>query len=157
MADLMLRGRNMSAPPRVRKLHSITDTTLYFPPYEYECPSFSQLHARLLITEEVLVAWAFEEVAAETLLEELHTAVELVLEELVNRRSKRLSFAQLVGAATDAGHLQDSERDLVLALKDLRKEVRHRAANGARDWAEEHWEDVALCVEKLVARLNRNA
>ena len=72
----------------------------------------------------------------EVLLEELHTACELVLEELVNKRAKKVSFADLVAKADRAG-LLDARPDetppglLLISLKDLRKDVRHRAAEGA--------------------------
>jgi hypothetical protein len=86
---------------------------------------------------------------------------ELVLEELVNKRSKKLSFAQLIAFADEAGLLHHSDDEtpsarLLKDLKDLRKNVRHRAAEGAHSWLNEHWEDVALCLERLVLHVNQN-
>jgi hypothetical protein len=119
-----------------------------------------RLDARLSVTVDLIMAWNFGEIAPEVLLEELHTACELVLEELVNKRSKRLSFAELVGAADKAGlfrHMPGGRSPgmLFTELKDLRKNVRHRAAEGAGPWLDEHWEDVAMCLERLIRHVNR--
>ncbi len=136
------------------------ETRWYYPPYDYDCPDYPRLHARLSTTEEVLVGWNFDEIAPAVMLEELHTACELVLEETVNRRSKRLSFAELVAAAEDADVFcqpegETSPASLLIALKDLRKDVRHRAAEGAHEWLVAHWEEVAILLERLVDGLNR--
>ena len=161
-ADLVLRGRNTEEEPEgPMPLRAVTDTRYYYPPYEYECPRFPLLHARLAVTVELIVGWNFNEIPAEALLEELHAACELTLEELVNRRSKRLSFADLVSTA-DSSKLFDRSQSsirpniLLTELKDLRKGVRHRAAAGARPWLEQHWENVAIVLEELVSRLNQS-
>jgi hypothetical protein len=143
-------------------LRGVTTTRYYYPPYKYECPSSPRLHSRLSITEDLLVAWYFDKVAPEVLIEELHTACELVLEELVNKRAKKLSFAQLVVAASEAGVLgsdrnETSPAQLLTDLKDLRKNVRHRAADGALSWLNDHCEDVAICIERLVSHVNQNS
>lgn len=83
-----------------------------------------------------------------------------MLEELVNRRAKKLSFAELIAAADKAGILsrmpgQGSPVMLLTELKDLRKNVRHRAARGAQSWLDRHWEDLAMCLERLVGHVNR--
>jgi hypothetical protein len=155
LVDMMLRGRD-SDKHECMVLRGVAKTKYYFSPYDYDCPSSPRLHARLSITEILLVAWSFDEIAPEVLLEELHTACELVLDELVNSRSKRLSFSELVASADQAGLLQESiingspESQILIELKDLRKEVRHRAAEGALVWLTDHWEDVAICLERLV-------
>lgn len=94
---MMLRGRDTKGHGCMT-LRGVAGTTYYFPPYDYECPSAPRLHARLSITVDLLVAWNFGEIAPEVLLEEIHTACELALDELVNKRSKKVSFAQLVDA-----------------------------------------------------------
>ncbi|WP_162794233.1 hypothetical protein [Streptomyces paludis] len=159
LAEMMLRGRHVEQDgPMV--LRGVRETSYYYPPYDYDCPSAPQLHARLSVTEDLIVAWNFGEIAPEVLLEELHTACELVLEELVNKRAKKLSFAQLIAAAAEAGLFHgahDSEpstTELLEDLKDLRKNVRHRAAEGARPWLEKRWEHVSVCLERLVRHVN---
>jgi hypothetical protein len=165
LADLFLRGRHVENEG-VMALHGVAETRYYYPPYELDCPAFPELHARLRITEEVIVAWNFREVAPEVILEELHTACELLLEEAVNRRSKRLSFAELVAQADAAGVFADPPEldgfsngtpsvDLLTQLKDTRKAVRHRGASGALEWLDEHGDEVALLLEHSVSGLNR--
>lgn len=154
VVDMMLRSRHTDQDDCM-VLRGVARTRYYYSPYDYDCPTSPRLQARLSITEELLVAWAFDEVAPEVLLEELHTACELVLEELINKRSKRLSFAELVASAEQAGLLRTSTNgqpasQLLTELKDLRKNVRHRAADGAGPWLTEHGEDVAICLERLV-------
>jgi hypothetical protein len=162
---MFLRGRHEGGDG-VMALRGVAETRYYYPPYEFECPTFPKLHARLQITEDVIVAWNFHEVAPEVVLEELHTACELLLEETVNRRSKRLSFAELIDQADKAGIFWDPPAieglwkgtpsvELLTQLKDLRKHVRHRGASGALEWLTEHWEDVALVLERSVFGLNQ--
>jgi len=156
--DMMLRGRHVNQDRRM-VLRGVAATRYRYPPYDYECPSSPRLHARLSITEDLLVAWNFGEIAPEVFLEELHTACELVLNELVNKRSKKLSFDELIASADEAGLLQHSNDEtppvwLLRELKDLRKNVRHRAAEGAHALLNKYWEDVAICLERLVRHVN---
>lgn len=163
-------------------------------PFDIECPEAPHLDARLTITERVLVDWFFNEVAPEVMLEELHTASELILEGLVNRRAKKMSFAELVAAAQQQGlfegldrrfalewelHVRLSRareddvaievmnslglhvsevgaitgRDLLLSLKDLRKEVRHRAAPGAKEWLDRYADSIMVVLEELAPKV----
>ncbi|WP_112231408.1 hypothetical protein [Lentzea atacamensis] len=143
----------------------------YLRPHELYADKAPRLQARLDVTMGLMADWHFGEVAPETLLEELHAAVELILESTVNRRSKRLSFAQLVEKAYEDGVLnplarypemqrlhesseywseyRDKARELLLALKDTRKNVRHRGADGARAWLNENFWGMAEVLESL--------
>jgi hypothetical protein len=71
-ADMMLKGRHVEQENPI-VLRGVTETNYYYSPYDYDCPSSPRLHARLSITENLIVAWNFEEIAPEVLLEELHT------------------------------------------------------------------------------------
>ena len=142
-----------------------SQTRYYFAPYEVRHPNAPDtLSARLAVTEGVIVDWCFERVQAVVLLEELHTACELLLEHLVNQRSRRLSFAELVDAANDAGMLSRpllpvetpwlilapaNGKDLLIQLKDYRKNARHRADMSFEPWLKESWEPIALLIERL--------
>lgn len=147
-------------------------------PHEvYPSSASSVLQARMFVTMDMLASWHYREVAPEVLLEEVHTAAELLLNASVNRRSKRLSFNELVDAAHAAGLLtaainfdhqpqvperlaairsggprqvlNDIGRDVLISLKDCRKDVRHRAAEGAEQWLNEHFWDIASILERL--------
>lgn len=171
-ADLYVRGRDMSSdgPWQWR---GTTQTRYRFAPYETTSRGAPPtLGARLAVTEGVITDWCFERVPAVVLLEELHTACELLLEYLVNPRSKRLSFAQLLDEASDAGLLRHpmfgrdvgevSEiwgisaaggdgKQLLTELKDYRKNARHRADMSFEPWLRESWERIVLLIEHLAA------
>jgi hypothetical protein len=63
------------------------------------------LAARLGVTEEIMASWALDEVAPEVVLEELHTAAELILMRLLGKR-RGPTFADLVAAARSSGYMQ---------------------------------------------------
>lgn len=168
LADMYLRGRDMSTEGPMR-LQAVSDTRYWFSPFGLSYEAHSQLGARLRVTETVFIDWLFGEVPAEVALEEMHTGFELVLNELVNRRSKKLSFAELVEAAEEQGHLEGFDRmwahgvvtprsplpgrALLTSLKDLRKSVRHRAAAGSAAWLDAHFETGAMLLEHLAHRV----
>ena len=159
VADMYLRGRHVGQEHPMR-LVAVEHTTFYYPPYDFMCPDVPTLHARLAVTLEVLVGWVFEEVAADVVLEELHTACELVLEKRFNDRAKTLSFSQLIAAGVSDGGLlgSDGTPELLEELKNRRKRARHRnASEGAKEWVGEHWEDIALVLERLVTQLRLGA
>lgn len=166
VADIFLRGRHLEKE-HAMTLVAVKDTSFYYPPYEFECPSVPTLHARLAVTLGVLVGWVSKEVAAaDVVLEELHTACELVLENRFNDRAKTLSFSELIAVGVSDGGLSGSDGTpaLLEELKDRRKRARHRnTSEGAKEWADDYWEEVALVLERLVqqlrlgARPNRNA
>lgn len=137
--------------------------------FPYEAPS---LQDRLLVTMDMLASWHYDEVAPEVLVEEIHTAAELLLEASVNRRAKRLSFAQLVDAAHERrilhaypadyvwpstidpstgieDRLNDFGRTVLLGLKDQRKESKHRGAPGAAEWLSRNFWPVVSVLEHL--------
>jgi len=165
-ADLYGRGRDIHSdgPWQWR---GATQAKSYFSPYDAtDRSTHPTLDARLAVTESILIDWCFERVPAVVLLEELHTACELLLEHLINQRSKRRSFAELVDLADGAGLLRhpmfepgalardaptENGRDLLLQLKDYRKNARHRADTTFEQWLTASWETVALLIEHLAS------
>lgn len=133
------------------------------------------IQTRMLTTSEIMASWHFDEVAPEVLLEELHTAAELMLASAVNRRAKKLSFAELVAVARGQGlfspyagqpDLVASHRAteqgqkaeaataaLLLTMKDVRKQARHAGRAGAKAWLDEHFWEVAATLERLAGRV----
>ncbi|MDQ4145841.1 MAG: hypothetical protein M3198_19260 [Actinomycetota bacterium] len=146
---------------------------IYALPHTLLAPKAPRLQQRLLVTMDLLASWHYEEVSPEVLLEEIHTAAELILEASVNRRAKKLSFAQLVERAERAGLLAGPwvetvvagtrdpsveryadeetrrEKDLLLSLKDARKRVRHRGETGAKGWLDANFWDAVQVLEYL--------
>jgi hypothetical protein len=133
------------------------------------------LQDRLAVTMDMLASWHLGEVAPPVLLEEMHTAAELILTALVNRRAKRLSFAQLVDLALqgrcfspypgdsattarfrsgDGPHASEVKMaEVLVSMKDVRKDVRHRGAEGSRAWLDEHFWDAALVLTHLASQV----
>lgn len=126
------------------------------------------LQNRLLITMDLLASWHYDEIAPEVLIEEMHTAAELLLKAVTPRRASRLSFAELVEGAAGAGLLsvgghtlrtqpsgssqrgpQDLARSTLLSLKDARKVAKHRGAAGAREWLDEYFWTAVSILESL--------
>lgn len=161
-ADLYVRGRDTRShgPWQWR---GAAHTRYYFAPYDVAHPGGPiALSARLRVTESVVIDWCFDRVPAVVLLEELHTACEPLLEHLVDQRSKRLSFAELVKRASDAGLLSWPRlpievpgfpfiggEELLIKLKDYRKNARHSGDLSFGAWLRESWEVIALLIERL--------
>jgi len=165
-ADLYVRGLDIRSDA-TRLWRGVSETRYYFTPFELSPPeTTSDLAARLMVTEGVIVDWWFERTPDVVLLEELHTACELMLEHLVNQRSKRLSFAELVAEADGAGLLNSPRlparipgtratdaKQLLIELKDYRKDARHRGDRSFEPWLKENWEGIVLLIERLASRL----
>lgn len=167
-ADLYGRGRDTRSdgPWRWR---GATQAKYYFSPYDAtDHSTHPTLEARLAVTETIIIDWCFDRVPAVVLLEELHTACELLLEHLINQRSKRRSFAELVDLADAAGILRHpmfapevavalgvaptvNGKDLLIQLKNYRKNARHRADTSFEQWLTKSWETVALLIEHLAS------
>ena len=128
------------------------------------------LAARLGVTEEIMASWALDEVAPEVVLEELHTAAELILMRLLGKR-RAPPFADLVDAARAKGYLQNGLRfhykdgdpdliddmgDLLISLKDHRKRAKHQGTDEARNWLTAHFWAAGIVLERLCRQLQRN-
>lgn len=178
LVDVLNRYRGMlydSHPEEwVPTVRAKRDPILALPHEIVPTKASTLLQARMFVTMDMLASWHYREVAPEVLLEEIHTAAELLLTACVNRRSKRLSFRQLVDLAharnllTASVNPDDTERvrllrvatgwaeamndigrDVLLSLKDCRKDVRHRGAAGAEEWLTRHFWDAASILEEL--------
>jgi hypothetical protein len=121
------------------------------------------LWARLAVTEEIMGEWLLDEVPPEVVVEELHTAAELLLTRWA-RKSRAPAFAVLVDLAGAAEILPPLELlrfqyvdpadalaglDLLIALKDLRRDLKHRGVGNARPWLVTHFWAVGSVLERL--------
>lgn len=104
---------------------------------------------RLLVTIDLLASWHFDEVAPEVLLEEMHTAAELMLRSFGMPGARRMSFAELVEAAHNAGRVRSDDREALLSMKTTRAKVKHRGSTDAREWLAVHFWDGARALEAL--------
>jgi hypothetical protein len=123
-------------------------TPQYMLPHEFFTKN-AKLQTRLLATSEFITGWHFGDVEPAIVVEELHTAAELMLSEIVGKRSSTMSFAQMTEACQAAGALQRRHADVLTSLKDVRKRVRHRADPGAKTWLDCNFWDAAGALEHL--------
>lgn len=147
--------------------HLVPKTAVGFTwvPHLLEYPGDVNIAARLEVTEAACIDWHFGDIPAPTMLEELHTAAELVLDHAVHGRFTRKTFADNVGAASSAGILDGCHQlagrqcrlpvrkqasEVLIALKDTRREVRHRADPRADVWLREHFFHVIYVLETIV-------
>jgi hypothetical protein len=126
------------------------------------------LYARLAVTEEIMTSWVLDEAAPEAVLEELHTAAELILMRLMEKR-RAPAFAELVEEARADGHLElplgmhyddepgqiDDMGDLLISLKDHRKRAKHQGSDEARAWLTVHFWPAGVVLERLCNRLQK--
>ena len=130
----------------------------YMGPHDLWLPVAPSLSARLSVTGDLLASWHFDEVAPEVLIEECHTAAELLLDVGLPRRSRRRSFADMIDEAETAGLLRSgqaipdtnlTQAELLTALKDVRKELRHRNRGDGTAWLKDHFWAVAATLDWL--------
>jgi hypothetical protein len=103
--NLFLRGRDSRIEKPLQTLRSAKQTALYFPVYGFaEAASVAPvLQTRLYITEEILADFALGRVEGLVLLEELHTAAEQIMRELLDKTDKQNLSQALVTAGQQLG------------------------------------------------------
>lgn len=130
----------------------------------------SGLADRMFVTMDLLASWHFEEVPAPILIEEVHTASELLMKAALPGRTSRFTYAQLVGHALENGvfdyfgldrHVrlpeqaarsrahQQADAELLISLKDERRQVKHDGKGDAEAWLRAHFWDVVRVLEGL--------
>lgn len=133
-------------------------------PHLISYPAVPRVDARLAITERFCVDWYFGEVPGPTMLEELHTAAELLLSFAVGEAGSQKAFSTIVSDAAKAGLLRrcvqlgepgvpfdpdEVATSLLLSLKEVRREVRHRADPRADEWLRSNFFDVVYVLEMV--------
>lgn len=131
---------------------------------------------RMKVTMEMLASWHFGEVSPDVLIEEVHTAAELLMRSALGPDSVRMSFPQLISAShrrqilrtyTDfsdpldlrvlkhggvealENHLRLRGRDTLSSLKFLRNKTKHAGGDGAKSWLDENFWNIASVLERL--------
>jgi hypothetical protein len=154
--------------PRVRRLRSSEIWPLH---QLWVGDKHQDLSSRLGVTEEIMTSWVLNEVAPEVVLEEMHTAAELLLMRLMSK-CRAPTFAELVERAQKAGHLEmplafsydfdfeDPERfdhaaDLLISLKDHRKRTKHQGTDEARAWLDRHFWAAGAVLKHLAERIRK--
>lgn len=163
-ADLYLLGRDTTLGEELLVLRPKSATSLYYPVYSFTDTTRAspRLGARLRITEDVLSDYGLARYESVVVLEELHTALEQTLRELLPSVDKRSRWPELLGAARDAGLLgrltwaaphEHLDSELLRDMTRRRNAAKHRDGDPNDDWLHEHWECISLVLERLVSAL----
>jgi len=160
VADMYLRGRNLgneSEKPMI--LRGVADTRYYFPVFEFspQEAGTEQLQHRLRLTEELIADWDVRNISHFTVIEELHTASELLLQAVIPLPRRQDYYPQRLEAARDQKLLDESEIELLKILSRYRNGARHHAKDGFEVWLDANWEAVALVLERLCHKLRSPA
>lgn len=164
-ADLFLVGRHVDLGDTVQELRPKKDTTFYYPVYEFtDTTSALQLRARLRITEDVVTDYALGRYESVIVLEELHTALEQVLRALLPGLARDARWPTLIRAAEDHGLLEKdayplldhehSDQELLAEMTKRRNAAKHRDGDPNDSWLSEHWQCIAIVLERLVAKFS---
>jgi hypothetical protein len=151
----------------------------YMLPHDLFTHGAPSLQDRLFITMEMLASWHFDEIAPEVLVEEVHTASELLLRRSVKGAEDRQKFPDLVKEARRQELLhssperrnlppkivkrlpglsrneysdlvQDYGRDLLLELSGVRNSHRHQGIGpDSRAWLSAHFWEITRLLERL--------
>lgn len=125
-----------------------------------------ELGMRLVVAQTVMAAWCVREVDAEVVIEELHTAAELILKR-ITRMPDRTKFPDLIREARRQQALStepmkfayaDPEKaltpqQLLKALLRERNISKHGGGSQAESWLNEHFWPAAGLLEQLSTRV----
>jgi hypothetical protein len=75
---------------------------------------------------QALIQWRNGTLAPSVLLEQLHTCLEVLLKRVLEAPNRGASFAQLVSGAETASLVSTEESTILLRLKDIRRDAKHR-------------------------------
>lgn len=93
------------------------------------------LSDRLQLADELIGRWMVDDLPDETGLEELHTAIEIVLRTVL-AAGRNARFPQLLDRARTAGLIGDADHEALTRLNDHRRRVKHHG--GVIPTADEH-------------------
>lgn len=125
-----------------------------------------ELGNRLMVSQTVMAAWCVDEIDPEVVLEELHTAAELMLKRITGMPD-RTKFPDLVKAARRQKILGSdpltwqyrdprkamTPQQLLKSLVTERNETKHGGKSAARAWLEIHFGAVSYLLVQLSAKV----
>ena len=160
IADLYLRGRDtIRETDEPMMLHEVAETRYYFPAYEFSPRGAGSeaLQHRLRLTEELIADWDVRKISPFTVLEELHTASELLLAQIVPLPRGKDFYPDRLKAAHGAKFLAQADMELLKLLSKFRNDARHHADGGFTDWLGSNWESISLILEGLRGKIEESA
>ena len=148
---------------QVPHLRPMTHVGFQWVPHLITYPAAKHIDQRLAVTEKFCVDWYFGEIPGPTMLEELHTASELLLSHAVGDTENRGHFPGLVDRAASAGLLdrcvqlptrgnlvaRDRAQRLLQEMSDVRREVRHRGDPSAEAWLRTNFSALVYILETI--------
>lgn len=170
--ELYLVGKDVNRGDEVQILRLRRELSTYYPLFDFVNPNRGSptLKARLRVTEDVATDFALGRYPIEVLLEELHTALEQTLRELLPHVHERARWPDLLRRAEKDGLLTSSQEiwmaavehshtdmELLRSLTTLRNASKHRMAEARDAWLVDHWQCVAFLLEGLVRHLGECA
>jgi hypothetical protein len=118
-----------------------------------------ELAARLTLSDELLARWLVGDLPDETGVEEMQTAIEIVLRRVL-AGGRRVSFPELADRAVDAALIDEEDRRVLLDLNARRVGIKHHGgviAKEALNDARLELHHSAWVLERLQSRLARIA
>lgn len=112
-----------------------------------------KLAARLTIADLLLAKWMVGDLPVETGIEEMQTAVEIVLRRVL-RAGQGVHFPRLTDRAVEHGLINEGDRRVLTELNDQRVEIKHRGGvipPGAEDDTRSALHSAAEVLDRLLA------
>ena len=111
------------APARV-VLHREDDARVFWPRLDLP-DSEHDLAARLTLADEMIARWLVRDLPDETGIEEIHTAIEIVLRRVL-AAGERDPFPSLIRTAAQSGLITQEDHDVLVDLNERRVQIKHR-------------------------------
>jgi hypothetical protein len=123
----------------------------------FDAGSRSHIQGRLNVLTRAISLYLSGGIDPETMLEELHTAVETLLKEALGAEAKGRVFADLVKAGQERGWYRQVVAERLLAMKDHRKLVKHHGQGVSDSTVDEIMLDVVITCQVITAHLRGSA
>ena len=88
---------------------------------------------RLWSLSMTLIAYENGEIQAPQILEEIHTALEWVMQAAIGRTTRNLTYAQMAESLRDGGKISVDLCEAIIGMKDLRRGAKHRSERVGHD------------------------
>lgn len=117
-------GEMLEVVPTRVVLHREDDARVFWP--LLDPPDLGHdLAARLTLADEMIARWLVGDLPDETGIEEIHTAIEIVLRRVLDA-GKRVQFRELIRRAAQRGLITQEDHDALVDLNEWRRQIKHR-------------------------------
>ena len=117
-------GETLEVVPTRVVLHREDDARVFWP--LLDPPDLGHdLAARLTLADEMIARWLVGDLPNETGIEEIQTAIEIVLRKVLNA-GKNVRFPALIGRAAQRGLITQEDHNVLVDLNKWRVQIKHR-------------------------------